>query len=41
VTVGGERFKVKPNGKNRLNPAGNRLALPDHQVPSASGQEPS
>jgi hypothetical protein len=29
VTVGGERDKVKPNGKNWLNSYGNRLAIPD------------
>jgi len=41
VTVGVERYKVKPNGKNWLNPAGNRLAHPDQPVPSAGQPEPS
>jgi hypothetical protein len=40
VTVGGERYKVKPNGKNWLNSSGNRLALADHYVPSAGRWEP-
>jgi hypothetical protein len=41
VTVGGERDKVKPNGKNWLNSYGNRLAIPDHYLPSAGRREPS
>jgi hypothetical protein len=40
VTVGGERYKVKPNGKNWLNSSGNRLALVHHYVPSAGRWEP-
>jgi len=41
VTVGGERDKVKPNGKNWLNSYGNRLAIPDRYLPSAGRQESS
>jgi hypothetical protein len=39
VTVGGERDKVKPNGKNWLNSYGNRLGVPDHYLPSAGRRE--
>jgi hypothetical protein len=41
VTVGGERYKVKPNGKNWLNSAGKTASSPDHYVPSAGRREPS
>jgi len=41
VTVGGERDKVKPNGKNWLNSYGNRLAIPDHYLPSAGRKNPA
>jgi hypothetical protein len=39
VTVGGERGKVKPNGKNWLDSYGNRLGVPDHYLPSAGRRE--
>jgi hypothetical protein len=41
VTVGRERGKVKPNGKNWPKSCGNRLAIPDQYLPSAGGREPS
>jgi len=35
VTVSREHDKVKPNGKNWLNPSGNRPALPERYLPRA------